>query len=68
MVNPGFIKTSYFSKFKKTKIYNWTLQRIPMSRWGSPNEISTVICFLLSNRSSYINGQVINVDGGWTSS
>lgn len=68
LVNPGFIKTSYFSKFKKKKIYNWTLQRIPMSRWGNPNEISTVICFLLSNHSSYINGQIINVDGGWTSS
>ena len=68
LVNPGFVKTSYFNKFKKKKIYDWTLQRIPMNRWGSPNEISTVICFLLSNQSSYINGQVINVDGGWTSS
>lgn len=68
LVNPGFVKTSYFNKFKKKKIYDWTLQRIPMNRWGSSNEISTVICFLLSNRSSYINGQVINVDGGWTSS
>lgn len=68
LVNPGFVKTSYFNKFKKKKIYDWTLQRIPMNRWGTPNEISTVICFLLSNQSSYINGQIINVDGGWTSS
>ena len=68
LINPGFVKTSYFNKFKKKKIYDWTLKRIPMNRWGSSNEISTVICFLLSNRSSYINGQVINVDGGWTSS
>jgi 3-oxoacyl-[acyl-carrier protein] reductase len=68
LINPGFVKTSYFNKFKKKKIYDWTLKRIPMNRWGNSNEISTVICFLLSNRSSYINGQVINVDGGWTSS
>ena len=68
LVNPGFVKTSYFNKFKKKKIYDWTLKRIPMNRWANPNEISTVICFLLSNQSSYINGQIINVDGGWTSS
>jgi len=68
LINPGFVKTSYFNKFKKKKIYDWTLKRIPMNRWGNSNEISTVICFLLSNRSSYINGQVINVDGGWTGS
>lgn len=68
IVNPGFIETSYFKNFKKKKkLYSWTLDRIPMKRWGQSNEISKLICFLLSDNSSYINGQEINIDGGWTS-
>ncbi len=69
IVNPGFIKTSYFNKFKtKKKLYNWTLNKIPSGRWGEPREISELICFLLSDKSSYINGESINIDGGWLSS
>ena len=67
LLNPGFIKTSYFDKFKrKKKLYDWTLSRIPQKRWGSPDEISYLTCFLLSSLSSYITGTSINVDGGWT--
>ena len=67
VVNPGFTKTSYFKKFKsKKKLYNWTLSRIPMNRWGEPEEIASLICFLLSKKSSYITGEEINIDGGWT--
>ena len=67
IVNPGFTKTSFYKKFKlKKKLYNWTLQRIPMKRWGEPIEVVNLIEFLLSEKSSYINGETINVDGGWT--
>ena len=69
LINPGFIKTSYFNKFKKRKkLYNWTISRIPQKRWGNPNEISQLTCFLLSDLSSYITGTSINIDGGWTGS
>ena len=69
LVNPGFIKTSYFEKFKQKKdLYKWTISRIPQKRWGNPSEVSNLICFLLSDLSSYINGASINVDGGWTGS
>jgi len=68
IINPGFIKTSYFKKFKsKKKLYNWTLSRIPLKRWGEASEIANFINFLLSDKSSYINGESINVDGGWMS-
>ena len=68
-ISPGFTETSYFKNFKKKKkLYNWTLSRIPMNRWGKSTEISSVIYFLLSKDSSYINGENINVDGGWLSS
>ena len=66
LINPGFIKTSYYKKFKKNKrLYNWTLSRIPLNRWGDSSEISNLICFLISDNSSYINGETINIDGGW---
>ena len=55
-------------KNNKKKIYKWTLGRIPLKRWGDPSEVSNLICFLLSEDSSYINGENINVDGGWLSS
>ena len=69
-ISPGFIKTSFYKKFKNNKkiIYKWTLSRIPLKRWGKPSEVSNLICFLLSEDSSYINGENINVDGGWLSS
>ena len=69
IVNPGFIKTSYYKKFKtKKQLFNWTISRIPQKRWGTPNEVSHIVNFLISDLSSYINGTSINVDGGWLGS
>ena len=70
IVVPGFIKTSYFKKFKrnKKKLYDWTLNRTPMLRWGESNEVVNLIEFLISDESSYITGSSFNVDGGWLSS
>ena len=67
IVPPGFVKTSYYEKFKKNKfaLYNWTLKKIPLNRWGESNEISKMVCFLLSEDASYLTGQSINIDGGW---
>ncbi len=42
------------------------LCRIPMSRFGKPNEISSMVAFLCFPTASYITGQVITVDGGFT--
>tara|TARA_B100000965_G_scaffold32366_1_gene23924 strand:- start:9853 stop:10602 length:750 start_codon:yes stop_codon:yes gene_type:complete len=65
-INPGFTKTSYFQNFKKNKkLYKWTLSKISAGRWGESSEISKLAIFLLSNKASYINGQIINIDGGW---
>ena len=68
-ISPGFTKSSFYLKFKKKKkLFNWTLNRTPMKRWAETSEISSVISFLISEKSSYINGENINVDGGWLSS
>lgn len=67
-VNPGFTKTSFYKKFKKNKeLHEWTLNKTPLNKWATTNEISNLVMFLLSEKSSYINGQSINIDGGWTS-
>ncbi len=42
------------------------LKQIPLGRAGKPSEIASVIAFLLSDEASYITGQEIVVDGGWT--
>ena len=68
LVSPGFTKTSYFKNFKKNKkLYNWTKSKIPIQRWASAKEISNLVNFLISDKSSYIIGQEIFIDGGWTS-
>ena len=69
IVSPGFTKTSYYRKFKKNKkLYQWTLSRIPLKRWGESTEIADLIIFLLSNKSNYITGENVNIDGGWLGS
>lgn len=66
-IAPGFIKSSYYETFKKKKtLYDFTIDRTPMKRWGELDEISNVCIFLASDESSYINGQVLAIDGGWT--
>ncbi len=39
--------------------------RIPESRWGKPADIAGGCAFLASGDSDYLNGAVINIDGGW---
>lgn len=43
------------------------LERTPLKRFGQPEEIASVAAFLASKEASYITGQTIYVDGGWTS-
>jgi len=63
----GFSKTSYFQKFQKNdELYNFTIDRIPMRRWGESKEIVNVCLFLASHMSDYVTGEILNVDGGWS--
>ena len=62
-VAPGFIETDMTSVLQdniKESINN----QIPLKRMGSAKEVAELIYFLGSNKSSYITGQVINIDGG----
>ncbi len=62
-VCPGFIQTEMTSTLED-KAKEAYLSTIPLKRMGEPREVSTLVCFLLSQASSYITGEVIKIDGG----
>lgn len=62
-VAPGFIDTDMTSILSDKVKENIYLQ-IPLKRMGKAKEVANVVYFLSSEESSYITGQVINVDGG----
>jgi 3-oxoacyl-[acyl-carrier protein] reductase len=62
-VAPGFIQTDMTSVLNDTVKENINSQ-IPLKRMGTAEEVAKVVYFLASDESSYITGQVINVDGG----
>jgi len=62
-VAPGFIETAMTEKLPE-KARESLLQLIPLAKLGQPEDVARVVLFLSSDRSSYITGQVINVDGG----
>ena len=66
-VGPGPIKTDMTAETRANpERRDWLLQGIPMGRFGEAEEIANVIAFLLSDAASYVTGQVICADGGYT--
>jgi NAD(P)-dependent dehydrogenase (short-subunit alcohol dehydrogenase family) len=68
-VAPGPIVTPIFEKtgLSKEAIDEWSkqiLERVPMRRFGQPEEVAATVAFLASEDASYITGVEINVDGG----
>ena len=67
-VSPGYIKTEMTGKtWEDLSLRKQRTDRTSLGRWGSPEDIANTTIFLASDMSSYITGQMINVDGGWTS-
>ena len=60
-VSPGGIYNNQNKKFVNNYIRN-----VPLKRMGIPSDISPAVSFLLSEDSSYVTGQNLIVDGGWT--
>ena len=62
-VSPGFINTDMTKALSNEQIENLS-KNIPLGRVANPQEVSGVVAFLLSDDSSYITGENINVNGG----
>ena len=68
-IGPGFFKTELNTPLVEDEAFNsWVCGRTPAGRWGDPGELAGAAIFLASQASSYINGQIIYVDGGFLSS
>lgn len=66
-VAPGPVKTKLSVAVHSPEIIAAYHDAIPLNRYGSERELAEVICFLASEKASYVTGQVVAVDGGFES-
>lgn len=62
-IAPGFIETEMTAKLDEKTVQSWR-DAIPLKRGGKPEDVADACVFLGSDLSSYITGQVLQVDGG----
>ena len=62
-IAPGFIKTDMTAGMPE-KIIRMMGDKVPLKRWGKPEDVASAYTFLASDLASYITGTVLNVDGG----
>jgi NAD(P)-dependent dehydrogenase (short-subunit alcohol dehydrogenase family) len=68
---PGWVDTPFNDPFVaqmggRGEIEAYMREKVPLGRWGTVDEIAEAILFLVSDRSSYMTGQILVVDGGET--
>ena len=62
-VAPGYITTAMVERLPED-VQKGVLARIPMGRFGTPEDVAEVVAFLCSDAAGYVTGQVIGIDGG----
>jgi 2-deoxy-D-gluconate 3-dehydrogenase len=65
-IAPGYIQTENTRPLREDPVRNKAiLERIPQGGWGNPGDIAGGVMWLASHDADYVNGAVINIDGGW---
>src|SRR5580698_4651499 len=65
-IAPGYTATENTKALREDPVRNKAIgDRIPEGRWGRPEDIADPVVFLASGDSDYLNGAVLNIDGGW---
>ena len=65
-IAPGYIDTDLNKALIADPKFNmWVIERCPLGRWGTAEDIAWPVVFLASPASDFMTGQVISVDGGW---
>lgn len=65
-IAPGYMETDNTTALRADAARNQSiLDRIPIGRWGTPDDLKGVVVFLASEAGAYVNGYTVAVDGGW---
>ena len=65
-IAPGYIATDNTAALRDDENRNRAiLERIPVGRWGKPDDLAGAAVFLCSPAAAYVHGTILTVDGGW---